>query len=59
MKKDTQLDEDRVRFIWEQAIIPHIEEQYFGDENKLKELAFDRLMRELDGGPPSLPRMET
>ena len=49
MKKDPPMDEDRVRFIWEQAIIPHIEEQYFGDENKLKELAFDGLKRELDG----------
>ena len=51
MKKDPPMDEDRVRFIWEQAIIPHIEEQYFGDENKLKELAFDGLKRELDGAP--------
>ena len=49
MKKDPRLDENRVRFIWEQAIIPYIEEQCFGDEEKLKEFAYDRLKRELDG----------
>ena len=49
MKKGTPLDEDRVRFIWEQAIIPHVEEQYFGDEKRLKDFAFDSLKRELDG----------
>ena len=49
MKKDPPLDENRVRFIWEQAIIPYIEEQCFGDEEKLKEFAYDRLKLELDG----------
>ena len=49
MKKDPPLDENRVRFIWEQAIIPYIEEQCFGDEEKLKEFAYDRLMREIGG----------
>ena len=44
MKKDTRLDERRVRFIWEQAIIPYIEEQCFGDEEKLKQFGFERLM---------------
>ena len=39
MKKDPRLDENRVRFIWEQAIIPYIEEQCFGNEEKLKEFA--------------------
>ena len=48
MKKDSPLDENRVRFIWEQAVIPYIEEQCFGDENKIKEFAYDRLKRELD-----------
>ena len=49
MKKDPPLDEDRVRFIWEQAIIPYIEEQCFGDEAKLKEFDYDRLKGELRG----------
>ena len=49
MKKDPRLDENRVRFIWEQAIIPYIEEQCFGNEEKLKEFAYDRLKQELDG----------
>ncbi len=54
MKKDPPLDEKRVRFIWEQAVIPYIEEQCFGDEEKLKEFAYDRLKRELDGAAPEL-----
>ena len=50
MKKDPPLDETRVRFIWEQAVIPYIEEQYFGNEAGLKEFTFDRLKGELDAG---------
>ena len=52
MKEAPPLDEKRVRFIWEQAVIPYIEEQCFGEENKLKEFAFDQLKRELDGAAP-------
>ena len=48
MKEDPPLNEDRVRFIWEQAVIPYIEEQSFGDEKRLKEFAYDQLKRELD-----------
>ncbi len=47
MKAD--LDEKRAQFIWEQAVIPYIEEQLFGDEEGLKEFAYDRLKVELDG----------
>ena len=50
MKKDPPLNENRVHFIWDQAVIPYIEEQCFGDEGKLGEFAYDRLKRELDGG---------
>ncbi len=48
MKGQPPLSEDRVRFIWEQAIIPYIEEQCFGNEEKLKEFGYDRLKRELE-----------
>ena len=44
MKKDMPLNQRNVRFIWEQAVIPYIEEQYFGDEEKLAQFAFDRLL---------------
>ncbi len=47
MKKEPPLDKNRVRFIWEQAVIPYIEEQCFGDEEKLKEFGYDRLKRDL------------
>ena len=45
----TDLDEDRVRFIWEQAVIPYIEEQFFGDEARLKDFAYDRLRQKPEG----------
>ncbi len=48
MKNEPQLDEKRVRFIWEQAVMPYIEEQSFGDENRLKEFAYDQLKGEVD-----------
>ena len=52
MKKGLPLNESRVRFIWEQGVIPYIEEQCFGDEGKLKEFAYDRLEGELNGMAP-------
>ena len=52
MKKDPPLDENRVRFIWDQAVIPYIEEQCFGDEERLKLFAYDQLKQELDGVAP-------
>ena len=53
MKKDPPLDEARVRFIWEQAVMPYIEEQCFGDEDRLREFAYDRLMTEANAGNAS------
>ena len=47
MKQDPPLDAARVRFIWEQAVIPYIEEQCFGDAARLKEFGYDQLIREL------------
>ncbi len=48
MKNNMPLDERRVRFIWEQAVIPYIEEQCFGDEEKLKRFGFERLLENLE-----------
>ena len=36
MDPDRPLDEDRVRRIWKRAVIPYVEEQYFGDTEKLR-----------------------
>ena len=47
---DRTLDEGRVRRIWRRAVIPYIEEQCFGNEDKLKQFDYDRLKRELDSG---------
>ncbi len=53
MKKGAPLDENRVGFIWDQAVIPYIEEQCFGDEGKLAEFAYDRLKGELHRAVPA------
>ena len=48
MRDPQSLDEKRVRFIWEQAVMPYIEEQSFGDEERLKQFAYDQLKSKLD-----------
>ena len=55
MKKDSPLDEAQVRFIWEQAVMPYIEEQCFGNESRLREFTYDRLMAEVNSAaaPPN------
>ena len=40
------LDETRVRRIWNRAVIPYVEEQCFGEAEKLKGFEFDVLKRE-------------
>ena len=49
MRRGQTLDEIRGRRIWDRAVIPYIEEQFFGDADKLAEFRFDRLKRELNG----------
>ncbi len=41
------LDEAQVRRIWRRAVLPYIEEQFFGNEDRLAEFDFDRLLSEL------------
>ena len=43
MAGEDELDETRVRRIWRRAVIPYIEEQFFGNEDRLAEFEFDRL----------------
>ena len=53
MKKDPPLDENRVRFIWEHAVIPYIQEQVASEtRDKLKKFVYGQLKRELDGAAP-------
>ena len=47
MTGEGALDEGRVRRIWKRAVIPYIEEQFFGNEDRLVEFDFDRLLSEL------------
>ena len=49
MKLGQTLDESRVRRIWDRAVIPYVEEQCFGDTEKLKGFGFDRLKGQLNG----------
>lgn len=52
MRKD--LDEDRVRRIWNHAVIPYVEEQCFGDEDKLRQLQYDSLMQQAESSATPL-----
>jgi hypothetical protein len=47
MNNAGELDEVRVRRTWRRAVIPYIEEQFFGNEDRLAEFDFDRLLSEL------------
>ena len=49
MSDSAELDDDRVRRIWQRAVRPYVEEQCYGEEDKLRSLEYDRLRRELDG----------
>ena len=52
MKNDPPLNKERVCHIWERAVIPYVEEQCFGDEERLKEFEFDKLMRQIGRPKP-------
>jgi hypothetical protein len=52
MRDGQTLDESRVRRIWKRAVMPYIEEQCFGDAEKLKGFEFDSLKQEIDGVAP-------
>ena len=43
------LDEDRVKRIWEHDVLPYVEEQLYGQHDRLAEFALDRLRREAEG----------
>ena len=49
MRPGQTLDESRVRHIWDRAVIPYVEEQFFGDEDKLAEFRFDWLKGQQTG----------
>ena len=54
MRPGQDLDEPTVRRIWDRAVIPYIEEQCFGDEEKLARFGFDRLKGQVSsGGSPN------
>jgi 5-methylcytosine-specific restriction protein B len=46
MRRD--LDEEKVRRIWNHTVLPTIEEFYFGQDTKLEEFAFDSLCPRTD-----------
>ena len=47
MANPGELDEVQVRRIWRRAVIPYVEEQFFGNEDRLAEFDFDLLKSEL------------
>ena len=57
-----ELDEAHARRIWNRAVIPYIEEQFFGNEDRLAEFDFDLLKAGLpqpvNGLAPDFPPSE-
>ena len=47
--RDEGLDEEMVEMIWEHNVLPYIEEQLYGEHNRLDEFKLDRLRRAADG----------
>ena len=43
------ITEDKVELTWEHNVLPYIEEQLYGQHDRLAEFALDRLRRELSG----------
>ena len=43
------LTEEKVQLIWEHNVLPYIEEQLYGQHDRLAEFALERLRRELSG----------
>jgi hypothetical protein len=58
MVGEGELDEGRIRRIWRRAVIPYIEEQFFGNEDRLAEFDFDRLKSEFPLGANGLAAMD-
>ena len=58
MVGEGDLDEGRIRRIWRRAVIPYIEEQFFGNEDRLAEFDFDRLKSEFPLGANGLAAMD-
>ena len=44
------LDTDQVKLIWEHSVLPYIEEQIYGERDRLAEFGFDTLLAELGSG---------
>ena len=52
MGTNDELDDERVSRIWRRAVMPYIEEQCYGEEEKLRSLQYDRLLGELNANAP-------
>ena len=46
----SDLDEEKVRLIWEHNVLPYVEEHLYGEHDRLAEFSLDRLRREIDAG---------
>ena len=47
--KDTGLDEETVEMIWEHNVLPYIEEQLYGERDRLDDFKLDRLRQTAEG----------
>ena len=44
-----ELDEEWISLIWDHSVIPYLEEQFFGQEDEIKQYALERLKGEAVG----------
>ena len=47
------LDDEQVRLIWEHNVRPYVEEQLYGQQERLSEFKLDTLRREIGGSAES------
>ena len=48
--REKGLDTEMVEIIWEHNVLPYVEEQLYGEHDRLDDFDLDRLRREIDGG---------
>ena len=58
MKNGLALDEANVKFIWEKAVMPYIEEQFFGDTDTLRKFQYDTLITAIRNPSASISPMD-
>jgi hypothetical protein len=54
MDQDRELTPERIDLLWRHAVLPYLEEQFFGDESQRADYQLDTLRTAIER-PPSSP----